>query len=252
MGKYILAAAAICLLPVAAMAIPQIMSYQGKLNDKNGVPVNDSRTMTFSMYSSVGSPNPLWSETKSVPVASGAFSAELGTGMPLPDSMFRYSKLYLGIKVGEDSEMTPRQRVTSGAFSFRSYKVEFPVVPVGSVMAWMKSPNVPALSDGWVECNGQKLIDTESPLNNQFLPNLNGENRFLRGNSASGTSGGSDNHSHGMGLVTRGFLAGTVYAFSGVGGANATSPSGLGMTGNTYGTDTKPLYYDVVWIMKIK
>ena len=57
--------------------------------------------------------------------------------------------------------------------------------PVGSVVAWLKSfANVPALPDGWVECNGQVLDDPASPFNGETIPDLNGSaetQRFLRG-----------------------------------------------------------------------
>lgn len=38
--------------------------------------------------------------------------------------------------------------------------------PAGSVVAWQESlESVPALPDGWVECNGQVLDDRASPFN---------------------------------------------------------------------------------------
>jgi len=39
------------------------MSYQGKLNDKNGVPVSGSVTMTFTIYDAATGGNALWTET---------------------------------------------------------------------------------------------------------------------------------------------------------------------------------------------
>lgn len=38
------------IVPAVASAVPNVMSYQGKLNDKNGVPVSGSVTMTFTIY----------------------------------------------------------------------------------------------------------------------------------------------------------------------------------------------------------
>ena len=64
--------------------------------------------------------------------------------------------------------------------------------PIGSVLAWMKSfPNTPALPSGWVECNGQVLDDAESVYDGETIPDLNVADRFLRGNSTSGGTGGS-------------------------------------------------------------
>ncbi|KKK85413.1 hypothetical protein LCGC14_2773530, partial [marine sediment metagenome] len=73
--------------------------------------------------------------------------------------------------------------------------------PIGSVLAWMKSfPNTPALPSGWVECNGQVLDDAASVYDGETIPNLNVADRFLRGNSTSGGTGGATsiniNHRH--------------------------------------------------------
>ena len=62
------------------------------------------------------------------------------------------------------------------------------IAPIGSVVAWHKNlPGTPQTHDGWVECNGQTLADTSSPYNGQVIPNLNGDGRFLRGGTISGT-----------------------------------------------------------------
>jgi hypothetical protein len=72
--------------------------------------------------------------------------------------------------------------------------VQANLVPIGAVIAWFKdTPGVPALTANFVECNGQILNDPESPLNGQFIPDLNtGLQRFLRGGLISGQLGGID------------------------------------------------------------
>ena len=118
--------------------------------------------------------------------------------------------------------------------------------PIGTIMSWLKDyTNTPSLPDGWLECNGQTLSDSDSPYNGQVIPDLNGDNRFLRGNSTSGATGGEETtpaHYH----IT--FLP------EGRGGS-----TGGGVDGDTsYQTDSKnahdnrPPFYDVVWIMRIK
>jgi hypothetical protein len=103
--------------------------------------------------------------------------------------------------------------------------------PVGAVIAWLKSyPNTPALPHGWVECNGQTLNDPDSVYNGQTIPNLNGQNRFLRGATTSGSTGGSETHSHGG--TKRGSGYSTV-------AANTTQ-------------NHLPPYMNVVWIMRVK
>ncbi|QDP57894.1 MAG: hypothetical protein Unbinned1693contig1002_38 [Prokaryotic dsDNA virus sp.] len=113
---------------------------------------------------------------------------------------------------------------------------------VGTVKAYLKdftgipSNNVTAF---WVECAGQALSDAESPLNGQTIPDLNADagadQRFLRGNTASGGTGGVDSHSHGI-------STGSSFGCSG-----QYQPAG-----STGGASNLPPYYEVVWIMKVK
>jgi len=56
--------------------------------------------------------------------------------------------------------------------------------PLGTIMAWTPKPNSDYghaldLPPGWVECDGQLI--TEGPWEGQPTPNINGEERFLRG-----------------------------------------------------------------------
>lgn len=45
------------------------------------------------------------------------------------------------------------------------------------------------ITANWAECNGQTLNDVESPLNGITIPDLNGDNNFLRGSTTSGGTG---------------------------------------------------------------
>ena len=120
--------------------------------------------------------------------------------------------------------------------------------PIGSVMAWLKSlTGCPALSENWVECNGQVLSDAESPFDGMTIPDLNanggGSKRFLRGSTSSGTTGGSVTPSG-----TTGGPSGTVLC----GSTLAPSAASDGHTHTVSITDGQPPYYEVVWIIKIK
>jgi len=115
-------------------------------------------------------------------------------------------------------------------------------VPVGAILAWNKSlTGTPSLlSDRFVECNGQTLSDASSPLNGQVIPDLNGSSgteRFLRGQTTSGGTGGSETHTHSVSATS-------------VDGDPATDS--VGNNGNTTATSTLPTYYEVVFIMRVK
>lgn len=122
----------LCLIPFIAQAVPPIMSYQGKLNDNHGVPVEGSVSIIFTIYDESTGSNALWTETwSSVNVIKGLFSIELGTINPLVPTIFDKDNLYLGIKVGDDDEMRPLQRFTSGAYAFRAAPIA-PILSSGS------------------------------------------------------------------------------------------------------------------------
>ncbi|MCO5281516.1 MAG: hypothetical protein M9931_10765 [Chitinophagales bacterium] len=114
--------------------------------------------------------------------------------------------------------------------------------PIGSIMAWHKDlPGVPGLPSNWVECNGQTLSDAASPLNGQVIPNLNGNNYFLRGNTASGSIGGAASHTHGINIQQVGWDA-----------APDASHYTDGTIISTAAASNLPPYMDIVWIMRVK
>lgn len=94
-------------------------SYQGQLTDASGNPVsNGNYQMTFRLYNSedddVG--DALWSETQTVPVNSGLFNITLGANSTIPTEIFA-QKLWLGVEVESDGEMTPRQQLTGAPYA---------------------------------------------------------------------------------------------------------------------------------------
>ena len=264
-----------------AFAAPKLISYQGVLNDQSGVPISSTLEISFTIYDAATEGNALWSETQNVQVTNGLLDVKLGSVQALTTSVLFCDTLYLGIKVGVDPEMVPRQRITPGIY------VHTVGLPIGSISAWAKDiPGMPALSEGWVECNGQVLDDPQSPLNGQTIPDLNRENRFLRGNSTSGDTGGAETHQHFSGLLQSEVHDDTLY-IGGYGKKNNNTRPDLPynldrvVTSNdisdrsifiyedeisafydwdspgrddyyTSATDSRPPYYNVVWIMKVK
>lgn len=103
------------------------ISYQGRLADSVGDPVNDTVGMTFRIYNVATGGSPLWTETYAgVQVSDGLFHVLLGSTAPLPESLFADNDtLYLGITVGIDSEMTPREQLASAPWAIS--------VPDGSI-----------------------------------------------------------------------------------------------------------------------
>ncbi len=109
----------------ANAAIPQTLSYQGRLTDASGNPVADGTyTMRFRIYSGTTvSDFILWSSgNQSVTTQNGLFSYVLGSNTPFPADLFTNpsftdSVRYLGIKVGTDPEILPLVRLEPTAFA---------------------------------------------------------------------------------------------------------------------------------------
>jgi len=100
--------------------IPLTTTYQGYLTDSGGNPVDGSVNMTLKVYDVASGGSPLWTETHTgVNVNDGVFNLIVGEITPLSPYMLD-GPGYLGITVGSDSEMTPRQRFTSTLFAFRA------------------------------------------------------------------------------------------------------------------------------------
>ncbi len=98
--------------------VPQMINYQGKITTTTGALVDTTVQMIFTIYDDSTDGGVLWADTlSSVMVEKGIFSVLLGSGNPLPDSVFNGSVRYLGTKVGSDLEMSPRKEIVSVAYA---------------------------------------------------------------------------------------------------------------------------------------
>jgi hypothetical protein len=102
-------------------AVPLQITYQGQLTDTEGNPVPDGDyEMAFALYDVPTGGSALWSEAQSVTVINGIYTVILGQpGNELKPIHFTHDR-YVGVTVGTDSEMTPRQPVTSVAYALRA------------------------------------------------------------------------------------------------------------------------------------
>jgi hypothetical protein len=109
-------------------AIPHLINYQGDLTDPNGEPISDPYLpVVLTFYDAAVGGSNLFSESHNVDVNDGLFTLLIGSQSGpggIPEAVFAGEDVYLGIRVGDDSEMTPRQRVTSAAFAYRAEKAD--------------------------------------------------------------------------------------------------------------------------------
>ncbi len=119
---------------IAAQA-PSTITYQGKLvNITNGDPITTATSVVFGLYSDDQGGLAIWSETHSItPSEGGIFTIELGGTASLA-TVLNGSKRYLGLKFGADTEMSPRQLITSTAYAYSAEKAGLATtVPDGSI-----------------------------------------------------------------------------------------------------------------------
>ena len=115
--------AVLVILPVyqAQAEVPKLINYQGKLTTPQGAPVDTTVPMQFSIYSDSTGGDSLWSETQpSVKVDKGIFNVLLGSVTEIPESVFTGAIRYLGVKVGDDPEMTPRRQIVSVSYAYKA------------------------------------------------------------------------------------------------------------------------------------
>jgi hypothetical protein len=98
--------------------ISSTMSYQGKLSDINGNPLNTNVSVRFSIYAQSAGGAALWQETHpQVTVTNGIFNVLLGSVTPFTNGLFGNPSLFLGINVASDGEMSPRSPISSVPFA---------------------------------------------------------------------------------------------------------------------------------------
>ncbi|MDX2441161.1 MAG: hypothetical protein QNK40_11505 [Desulfobacterales bacterium] len=109
------------LISLSHAQVPGQINYQGQLTDNLGNSVSDGHyNMEFALYDTDTGGTALWREPQSVLVADGIYNVVLGQpGNELSANLFS-SDLYLGVKVDEDDEMTPRQALTSVPFAMKA------------------------------------------------------------------------------------------------------------------------------------
>ncbi|MEK7451989.1 MAG: hypothetical protein AAB664_01505, partial [Patescibacteria group bacterium] len=133
---------AVVLVQVAFAAIspPNIVSYQGRVLNANGVPVSSSTaSMSFALYSAVTGGSCLWSNSsdtcatttaRTVTLTSGLFSENLGdTSASTPyaaiaDTVFaNNASVYLEVIISGET-LTPRKRITAAPYALNSQTID--------------------------------------------------------------------------------------------------------------------------------
>jgi hypothetical protein len=93
---------------VDVAAVGAAIPVQGRLTDSSGNPLDGTYNLTFSLYEDSSGGTALCQDVDSVDVDEGLFASHVN-GCTSSDINGR--QLYLGVSVGTDAEMTPRQAI---------------------------------------------------------------------------------------------------------------------------------------------
>lgn len=106
-------------LPSALAETPALYPVQGYLTDTDGEPIDGELDIRFRLYDE--SENDVFTELATVNIDNGAFTHYVGSVETLDAELFaQYSTLTLGVKVGTDSEMSPRMALGSVPYAARA------------------------------------------------------------------------------------------------------------------------------------
>lgn len=121
MKRLILVVVLLCFsLAVLSVAIPKRINYQGVLKNKSTGQIlpDGNYSVTFRLYTVSSGGSAVWSETTTVTITNGILNYQLGSAVTL--NLVFDQTYYLGIQVSGDSEMTPRERLTSVGYAYRA------------------------------------------------------------------------------------------------------------------------------------
>jgi hypothetical protein len=155
-----------------AAVVSDTISYQGRLLDSSGDPVDGTQVMTFSLYADPTSTTSLWSQSRSVSADDGLFNVHLD----INPGLFSGRALWLGVQLAGEAEMTPRQPLLPAPYALSLR----PGAAISGTVGGAPTLNVASASDIGLHAN---TLSTD-PMDAAVL----GEN-FGAGRGVAGYSG---------------------------------------------------------------
>jgi len=145
---------------VKLLAVPQLINYQGRLNDSMGDALDGvSVDLTFRFYDAAMAGNPLFTvQQTGIQVSDGIFNVLIGSGTVTAGSesgfaevFQKHGSVWMSTEVGNDGEMTPRQRIGSVPYALRAGDLSH-YEPRGS------APENPVEGDVYWDSTAHKLM----------------------------------------------------------------------------------------------
>ncbi len=109
----------------ASAAVPQMLTYQGRLTNSSGAPLTEVVALTCRIYTDSLGTTTLWTEVHpTVSVDDGLFTVVLGSVVPIPGSVFTGEIRWLGIQVDADTELRPLRPLLSAPEAFQALRAD--------------------------------------------------------------------------------------------------------------------------------
>ncbi len=165
---------------------PRTLTFQGQLKDNTSTPITVETPLRFTLYNSPTATGAatLWQENQDItPDHNGKFVATLGLKKRLDQDIFKdNSALYIGIAIGDNPELMPRQQIPTSNYAADSQTVEgmkpitdTPDKPQNVLLALDSSGNLTIggtashtfqATGGQINFSGQALLLTTNPGSN--------------------------------------------------------------------------------------
>ena len=235
-----------------------LMNYQGKVANSDGTPLDGTVSIQFSMYDHETEGTALWSEVHSaVIIQNGIMNVLLGSINPLPAHLFDGSDRWLGLQIGDDPEMSPRQQIVSVGYALRADRANNADYAVEADMLDGQHASSFASGDHNHDADYLNEIGPESMTGESNGPILTvsngGPGHGLMGEATvTGYNAGVYGFAHcedsrGVWGWAKGYRGAGVYGTSEGGGSsgvwgNSSGERGIGLRGYATGADGKAVY----------
>ncbi len=145
MQKFFIVSLIILITSALFAEVPEVISFQGRLNDTLGNPIEDGTyDLTFRLYTTSTGGSSIWNEEQEVVTSNGLFSVMLGSASALDITDF-YDPLYLSVQVEHDPELSPRYELGSSPYAF--YAVQADTANIAITAGYSMYADVATYSD---------------------------------------------------------------------------------------------------------
>ena len=151
----------LCLTAIVYAAIPRIISYQGRLADKDSNFLTGNFLVTFRFYDAEKEGQPIWEKSHILNIKNGMFNVLMGSARPLEIDFNK--DLWLGIEVADNGETASRIKLAKPAYALNAKPVGLNKIILADIQGRVYYLWVDTLSNLRLK-QGEPSFDTDSSL----------------------------------------------------------------------------------------